>query len=536
MSIARPATLLLFGAVIVILSSCTPPTQNARQSTSLQEPKEIVLDENDGTSSEQPSRSAEYAGESPQVPRVQIPGEYQVLQIVDTNLDLDRNDEQLLVVKSTEETTAPVEVKIADYDSVRDKYVVTWESSTRANYRKDFNLSVLDVTGDHNLEIICSGLTAEGEQTLDIYRRSTSPETFGLYFESILSLKVQGTIELQEKRRSESYQKGLKSGQSFPVVTTTKDENSENLVDLTKQTYIWRNNTEQYALVQTEDISGQEIEDQQLRELFTSGTSRFEEFLSGPWILTNQKDLGGGRYLINFNPQEETITFYTGDIQEIYHWKSSYRFLSNGLSIHGENEIVPYITMQITAYVQDMKNIRLLISDINSHNATRNTNTTWSGVYQKLGPSTRRSLLARSSDPEGDEHLPSLTGLYKSDTHPDIYFDPPYFRYREGEDNSRGGFSVYSMGADILELRFLNENGITEGHRRYSFDYVEQKKSNEIVRRLILTPGKLGVNGFRPTSNEPIRYEQVEILDEEEQEGSSEGSENASANPNGGEE
>jgi hypothetical protein len=497
------------------LLSCSPPTRQESRSTRLQEPKEIVLDKDEDSGSEDTREAVEYTGDTPSVPRVQISSDYQVLQIVDTNLDLDRNDEQLIVVKSTQATNSPVKVMIADYDGIRDTYVVTWEGETRANYRKDFNLSVLDVTGDHNLELICSGLTSAGEQTLDIYRRSTSPDTFGLYFESILSLKVEGTIELQEKKRSDSYQKGLKSGQSFPVVTTTKDKNSEKLVDLTKRTYIWRNNTEQYALVQTEDISGQEVEDQQLRELYTSGSERFEQFLTGPWILTNQQGIGSKRYIINFNAREETITLFTGDIQEIYHWKSSYRFLSNGLSIHGENEIVPYITMKISVYVQDMSHIRLLISDINSHNASRNTNTTWSGMYQKLGPSTQQSLLARTSDPRGKEHLPALTGLYKSDTHPDIYFDPPHFRYREGEEPRNGGFSVYSMGADILELRFLNENGITVGRRRFSFDYMEQQRDNEIVRRLILTPGKLGVNGFQPTAKEPIRYEQVEIIEED---------------------
>jgi len=511
--------LFLLGAAIVLFLSCSPPTKSTQHSTALQEPKEIVLDDEKGASNEDSSSSKEYAGENPQVPRVQIPSRYQVLQIVDTNLDVDRNDEQLLVVKSTKTTSSPVKVKIADYDGVRDKYVITWESDTQADYRKDFNLSVLDVTGDHNLEIICTGLTAQGEQTLDIYRRSTSPERFGLYFESILSLTVEGTIELQEKKRSEAYQKGLKSGQSFPVVTTTKDQDSENLVDHTKKTYYWRNDSQEYALVNTEDISGQEIEDQQLRQLFTSGKSRFENFLSGPWVLTDRSGVGGSRYIINFDSESDTITFYTGDIQEVYRWKSSYRFLSNGLSIHGENEIVPYITKQITAYVQDLKHIRLMISDINSHNATRSTNTTWSGQYQKLGPSTQQSLLARSSDQDNArDHLPTLTGLYKSDTHPNIYFDPPYFRYREEQNNKRGGFSVYSMGHDILELRFLNKKGITEGRRRYSFDYLEQQKNDEIVRRLILTPGKLGVHGFEPTSNEPIRYEQVEIIDNQEEE------------------
>ncbi|MGC9312996.1 MAG: hypothetical protein ACP5IA_09920, partial [Sediminispirochaetaceae bacterium] len=68
---------------------------------------------------------------------------------------------------------------------------------------------------------------------------------------------------------------------------------------------------------------------------------------------------------------------------------------------------------------------------------------------------------------------------------------------------------------DILELKVLDSHGIPADRLCYSFDYFEEKKSNEIIRRLFLLPGKIGVHGFKPSSKQPIRYEQVEQLEEQ---------------------
>jgi len=510
------AAILLF---LVLVSSCRQEPQST-SSTYLQEPKQVDLSRDQTARITDTSRQSQsYTEETPQIPRVQLPSQYTIVQLVDVNLDLDSQEEQVLIAQDNLSEDKLISLFVSDYDGIRDRYVVTWESTTQARQRKSFQVTVLDATGDHNLEIICSGLDTDGHQTIDIFRRTTSPGEYGLYFDPILSLQVEGTIELQETRRTQSYQNGLTNGSSFPVITSSKDTESERLSDIIKRTYIWRNDSRRYELVLEKKVSGTEIEDRRLKELFESGSESFEDFLSGPWLFTRsgqESSPGGAQSLIDFDTAERTITFYSGDVQEIYTWTTSHRFLSNSLAVRGENEIVPFIHIYISVYVQDLNHIRLIIYDIDSHNGQRSTNTTWTGIYQKIGESLKESFLPVSlSEQNAQSGLPTLTGMYRSDEGNEIFFDPPLFSLNRQNESFSGGFSVYNMGSDILELKVLNAHGIPVDRLCYSFDYFEEKKSNEIIRRLFLLPGKIGVHGFKPTTKQPIRYEQVEQLEEQ---------------------
>ncbi len=521
MNIQRHVSITLISLILCtgfILSGCNPNSPQS-DSTYLQEPKKLNLDaEQEQTSDAANEDDQAYQEETRQFSRVQLPPGYQMVQLVDVNLDLDRYEEQVLVAQDTLSEESSISLLVADYDTIRDKYTTTWQSETVAQQRKGLQVTVIDVTGDHNLEIVCNGINADGLQTIDIFRRTTSPDEYGLYFERILSLEVQGTIELQESKRSQSYQNGLSNGAAYPVVTSSKDTESERMSDIIKRTYIWRNDSRTYELVLEKKVSGQEIEDRRLKELFESGSEAFEEYLRGPWLYTKtsgENSPQSQRALIHFNPLEDTITLYSGNVQEIYTWTSSHRFLANSLAIRGENEIVPFMRIYISAYVEDLNNIRLLIYDINSHNGQRSTNTSWSGMYQKIGDSLQSTFLASyPRNRNSKEHLPRLTGVYESDVGDEINFEPPYFTLERDGEQHEGGFSVYSMGSDILELKIMNNHGIVVERRCYSFDYFEEKKSNEIIRRLILLPGKIGVHGFTPTEKQPIRYEQVEKIEE----------------------
>lgn len=521
MNIQRNFILQLAAVILVtglVFTACNPHSPQS-DSTYLQEPKELNLDAEQKQSPDQAANALDdYQEETRQFARVQLPPGYQIAQLVDVNLDLDRYEEQVLVAQDTLSEEGTISLLVADYDTIRDKYTTTWQAETVAQQRKGLQVTVIDVTGDHNLEIVCNGINADGLQTIDIFRRTTSPDEYGLYFDRILSLEVQGTIELQESKRSQSYQNGLSNGASYPVVTSSKDTESERMSDIIKRTYIWRNDSRTYERVLEKKVSGQEIEDRRLKELFESGSEAFEEFLSGPWLYTKssgENSPQSQRALIHFNSIEDTITLYSGNVQEIYTWTSSHRFLANSLAIRGENEIVPFMRIYISAYVEDLNNVRLLIYDINSHNGQRSTNTSWSGMYQKIGTSLQNTFLASApTNSSSKEHLPTLTGVYESDIGDEITFEPPYFTLERDGVQYEGGFSVYSMGSDILELKIMNSHGIVVERRCYSFDYFEEKKSNEITRRLILLPGKIGVNGFIPTEKQPIRYEQVEKIEE----------------------
>ncbi len=514
----HPFLVILF--TLVFLIACDPnPSQD--DSAYLREPKKVNLDTGeDQDSGTESSSEDEYQEEARQFARVELPAGYQVVQLVDVTLDLDRYEEQVLVAQDTESEEKNISLFVADYDSIRDKYTITWESETLAQRRKGLQVAVIDTTGDHNLEIVCSGINNDGLQTMDIFRRTSSPEEYGLYFDRILSLEVDGTIELQQEKRSQSYQNGLSSGSSFPVVTSSKDTDSERMSDIIKRTYSWRNDSRSYEQVLEKKVSGQEVEDRRLKELFEGGSESFEEFLSGPWLYSKSADQDspqGQRSLIHFNSIDKTITLYSGNVQEVYTWTSSQRFLANSLAIRGENEIVPFMRIYISAYIEDLNNIRLRISDINSHNGQRDTNTSWSGMYQKIGDSLQSTFLSSypSYGDEGNSHLPTLTGVYKSDVGDEITFDPPYFTLERDGVQQSGGFSVYSMGSDVLELKVLNSQGIVVERLCYAFDYFEEQKSNEIIRRIVLVPGKIGVNGFKLGEKQPIRYEQVEKIEDQ---------------------
>jgi hypothetical protein len=124
----------------------------------------------------------------------------------------------------------------------------------------------------------------------------------------------------------------------------------------------------------------------------------------------------------------------------------------------------------------------------------------------------QKSFLRSPQNSNAVDGMPSLTGIYKNDSGQSIYFDPPNFRLEEEDETVRGGFSTYTLGTDILELRVVDKNGVVEERRCYSFDFIEERREEEIVRRLILRPGEIVRKGFRPTESNPLVFHQREVI------------------------
>ncbi len=512
----KSSILPLFLIFLFILSffACERSGESGR--TYRTEAKEISLGDSGNGREISPQRREDDVEVDKPVPRVSVPPEAQLIQLLEVNLDLDRNDEQILALKDTSNGSEGIRLLIADYDTIRDKYIVTWSGRTKTNSRRSFNISVIDVTGDHNLEILCNGITEEGLQTIDIFRRTTSPDQLGLYFESILSIAVKGTIELVEEKRTQAYQKGQRSGIAHPVLTTTRDESSERLGDIIKTTYVWRSGSGSYHRVKTEKIPGQEIEDKHLRELLRGGKENFEAFLHGPWLLTDQSEAPLSRYIIHFDEANEMLTLYSGSIQESYVWTNSYRFLADSISISGDNTIVPFMRIYLSVFVEDLSTVRITMYDVNSHNGSRSTNSTWSGTYQKIGPSMQKSFLRLPMNMHENIDRPGLTGMYRNDSGMSFYFDPPYFTLHDNNESIRGGFSTYTFGTDILDLRIIDDKGLVVDRQSYSFDFIEEEKETEILRRLVLRPGRVERTGFIPTDSKALIFQQREIIQDEE--------------------
>ena len=488
-----------------LLAGCGVSTQQPRP---VEKAKIVVPDGGNSSSGNTPTQVGADVTQEILTPKVPIRKEDNLLQVINVNLDLDQSEEQILVLKNKDKADSPIRVAVADFDNVRNEYVMSWEHATGATNIRTFTVTTEDIIGDHNLEIIASGMNSKGEQTLDIFRKTHPPTGVNLYYSEIFSIAVKGTIDIERHDRSQAYKLGQKNGTSYSIVTYSKDPNGEHIGDLLKRTYNWRYQTNTYVETDQQKIPGKQIEDQRLNELYSQGAAAFEKFLAGPWFKASSGPSGGqpdptastpntNNTILFFDPTKREITFYSGDVMEVYYWENSYRTLYNRLVISGYNELVQYIKDQISISVSSINKIEVYSPD------------EWAGTYQKLTQSMQDSLIKKANQPF---KKPDLTGEYTSSSGSKITFSAPRFVLDEGGTVKKGGYSIFDYGEPVIELRILTPGGIVSSTKSYKFDFSEEKSKTQIVRKLTLVPGKLGIHGFVATGDPPIQYEQTEVL------------------------
>jgi hypothetical protein len=439
-------------------------------------------------------------------PKVPLDDKENLIRVINTNLDLDTNDEQILVLREKEDPQAPLKIAVIDYDPIRATYSRTWESLTNATNLRLLEISLKDVVGDHNLEIVCRGMNDLGELTLDLFRKTPSPTGLGLYFTEILRIVADGSIEIDEVERSEGYRLGQKNGPSFVIYAYSRDAESENILDKVKRTYYWQYQQNRYVLTSKEQLPGAVIEEKQLEELFSDpSVEAFEAFLAGPWYLAGTD---GQEEILLFLPEQRRITVYSGDVQEVYTWQASFRSLSNRLLAFGANESIESIVRRFNIEVVSLNTID--VSILGSEQWDRSF-----GRYFKLNEELQQDLLSADRSRINAAQI-ELNGLYQSGAGFEIIFEPPYFTWIEEGRNFAGGFTVIHLDQDVLYLQGMDENGLPTTTATYIMEYTEKQEGTYLYRTLSLVPGKLSVHGVEPTSETRIVFEQLEILDEDQ--------------------
>jgi hypothetical protein len=425
-----------------------------------------------------------------------------IVTMVNLNFDLERNEEQVLVVKDPLDTTAPLRVIVAAYDTVLQTYRIVYQEKTAAVNQRAFGLSFMDVVGDHNLEIICRGMDGDGRQTLDVFHRTTAPSGFGLYYKNIFTHSLNGSIEIRVLERSGAYQVGQANGVSFPIITQTHDAESENILDLLQRTFYWHFSEDSFIEGKVERILGEEIEQQQLRELYRRNAQAFSEFLEGSWYLADDgSDESIGTIILHFDGGTESFTYYTGELQEAYRWISTYKVLMSRVEINGENELVPFILKQFYVQIESLDTVRIRGND------------PWQGLYSRLSPKIARSL---ASGPRVKTVFPELAGYYYSDDGNELLFEGNSFTLVEAGRVLQGGYALYDAGVPVLELRIISSTGLVAESRRYRLDFTEESRDNRVFRTLFLVPGIVGIYGFEAVEDTYTRFEQIETIESSE--------------------
>lgn len=452
--------------------------------------------------------------ESKGTPKVTLNPDDFLIDLIDTNLDLDSHDEQILIVKDNSTNDSLVRVLVADFDNIMNSYSVSWEGITGSDNIRSLAISLKDITGDHNLEIICSGTDLDGRETLNIYRRTPSQSGIVLHFSEILNLIIDGNIEIKQIQRSQAYQSGITDGISYSIVATTTDKESENILDLNEETYIWRNQEAKYKLISIEKIPGAEIENSKLRELYRSDRNYFRSYLNGPWMLSSSDNsLSYQNPIVYFNTEKEQVIFYDNDFLEIYLWENSNKTLSNTLQLTCNNELVPFLDVSIFVKVLDLNTISLRFRDNSIRNNRNTENQVWTGNYFKLSKTIQKDLISDFRSVSTESNVPILSGYYLSDTGDEFLFNSPYFSLKKGNKIFKGGFYLFDNGLNIAEFKILDKNNLVIDTLTYKYDYFEEISEIEIIRTIILFPGQITIKGFKPSGEQFIRYIQIEQIE-----------------------
>ncbi len=435
--------------------------------------------------------------------KVRLPADYIPSQAVSTNLDVDENDEQIIVFKRRDDSEDLIRILVVTFDAVRNAWIRSWEGVTAATSVRSFSVYTDDLTGDLEQEIVAVGINSDGEQTVDVFKRTSDLLGLGLSYVPILSASADVTIEIEEVPRSEAYDAmETLSAPSFPVVVERRDPDSENIFDSIRTTYFWDTSTRTYRPGRTERVSGQVIEDSRLRDLFAGDEQDFEAYLAGPWYRTSGAD---DIRLVSFGTRDRTIVFHSGYLQQAFFWlRSTKTVYGRGITLFLQNESIRSVQPYASVAVNDLNEITISVQGSDR----------WDGTYERLGGSLQSDLVA---GPEGFRLSEiQLAGLYRGEDGRELLFASPEFVHRADSHVARGGYALFEVGDEtILTLKEIDENRLPVEVSTFRVTYVESASEDRIVRQLELEPGAIGISGFFATEQDSFAVQQIQVLDQD---------------------
>jgi len=443
-----------------------------------------------------------------------VPEQETIVDVININLDSDGLDEQIIAVNDKNDPSSTIIIKVIKYNQVLKRYSQVWFGETGSVSITNFDILTKDLTGDGQLEIICDGIDADGRYSYDIFKRL--PRVDYLEYKNVFSSITEGTIEIEEYERSEVYYAGIFSAsESFNIIQVSSDKSSANESDLKKTIYKWDPSKVAYNVYRTELIPGQEINDSKLKELLDKPDEEILNYLEGGWY--NSK----ADYILFFNPVERSFSFFSGSDIQTFVWEERNIIHSRTYKINRYffkscyNELLRNLYLNIDLTITNLNELEIVIEDKQVSTAGSKFIKKYSGTYEKVKAGNNAEIL----DKFKIETIPELSGYYRSDSGYEINFEGSNFTLTDTkkEQTRSGGYAVYNVGYNVLDLRFLSIGRQQIGKETYKFVYQEEYVRGEVIRTLLLQPGTVGVFYFQRDDASTIKFEQREPIEPEEE-------------------
>lgn len=505
--------IVVVGAALAI-TSCTEPVQEPSGARG----REIVPEAGDGiVLAREESEGMSIQGEEDETPpRIDLDDGVLFINALDENLDIDEPEEQVVVIKRPDDPEDRISLLVTDFDTLRSTYRVTWEGVTRATNVRTFAVYISDLVGDHQEEIVAVGTDNEGRQTMNVFRRQmASGIGTELSYREVFAAASDGSIEIDDRPRSDAYRTLQSNGVSFPIQVYRRNQETENPLDLIATEWVWRAAEGTYEATRTIPIPAVQVQEEQLRELYNADADVVEGFLGGPWFRSAGEDIGPTVEMAYFDPDSREVVLYRGETQERYEWLNSYKTLyagGPGLWMNLRNDVLGTVRRQLSITIGGLDSIQVSVEGAEY----------WNGRYQRMTPAIQSAVVRRLTIGRPDFEL---DGVFTNENDVELLFEEPRFRFRTQDFDWSGGYNLIALSEPVLELKVTSFDVVpqTAYQRddgsfsvRYAVAFDEQESDDRTLRRLTLQPVEITVDGIRRTSGLTLILEQVEERSDEE--------------------
>ncbi|MBN1243766.1 MAG: pallilysin-related adhesin [Spirochaetales bacterium] len=477
------AALGVLAAVIIFVTRSDSPSAQATPALA----RRSIVEAAAGDAPEFETSSAE-ARPSANIP---LSGAETLLDVLAFNLDADQEDEQVLVVKRDDE--ASIRIVVADYDPEAREWIRSWEGVSAATKIKTFQVIVSDLVGDRNLDLVCSGMDEEGEQTMTVFWRSVSAEEPSAYV-PIASIRADSII-IEETDRPESYKLGQTNGESWKIAAYSRDEESDNLLDQVRETWAFSFRDGVYVSESVEKIPGAQIEQRTIARLLTGDADAFERFLDGIWYRETDSPNGPNARLVVFDPFADEIHFIADGLIESYGWEDSHP-TRYGIFIGGRSMAVASMRRLMDVELTGSNRVGLRI--FQDLRIKADISEQWNGRYRKMGPGDSEAFARGRALTLADEAL--LEGDWNGPDGATLAIAGDGFRRTSELGEERGGKALFTIGGKtILQMRSIRPDGLAGPVENYEARLRDAPPDGGGAATLELVPVRIGMDGAEPT-------------------------------------
>jgi hypothetical protein len=427
-----------------------------------------------------------------------------LLDLYSYNLDFDDEDEQVLVIRDSNDTSGKMRILVADYSPYTKRWSRSWSGSTLVTKVKTFQANVSDLIGDHNLNIVCTGMNDSNDQTMTIFWKSPEGgQSQGPSFVKVFE-QAGNAVVIEVSDRPESYKLGQSNADSLPISVWRVDSASGNYMDQLKESWQWSFAAKTYAIVATERIPGANIAQKMAESILDGNEATFKAFLDGTWYKESNDPLSPNALFITFQSRDSSVMFSGEGLIEVFEWENS-NPTRYGLYIASRNQSVRNLRrlMDIELASTDSVNVRVF----QDYRIKADIAGTWDGRYRRLGVEMAKSF--KRSPAMAEITAIDLAGEYRGADGSTLLFKDSFVTFNTGDKTETGTWAVYSLdGRSILDMRMAHDSMGAGSRRSYILVLNRRKeRSGELVRTLSLTEARIGIHGIEMTQAPMLVFE-----------------------------